>query len=345
MSGLSAAAQLDRACGALLGLAIGDALGMPTQLMPRAVIAARYGVLDGFHDGPMENPISAGMPAGRVTDDTDQAVILGRLLVQGRGRVDPEAFARALVEWEARMIAAGSADLLGPSTKVALRRVAAGIPPDQAGRNGATNGAAMRIAPVGIAVPPRPLPKLVDAVEQASFVTHNTGIAIAGAAAVAAAVSAGIEGANVAAALQGCVAAARLGSQRGHYHAGAELPARIEWALDLVRNRDTTTALDLIYRLVGTGVATQEAVPAALAVCSVSPDDPWRACLLAASLGGDCDTVAAMVGAIMGACHGAAAFPAAATARLEAANPDLRLEALAEALLTLRHVARDTASG
>jgi ADP-ribosylglycohydrolase len=41
----------------------------------------------------------------------------------------------------------------------------------------------MRIAPVGVAFPVLPLDGLVDAVEQASRVTHNTGIAIAGAAA------------------------------------------------------------------------------------------------------------------------------------------------------------------
>jgi ADP-ribosylglycohydrolase len=67
--------------GALLGLAIGDA--------------------------PPDNIISHGMAAGRVTDDTDQAVILGELIVEGRGHVDPEAFARRLLAWEQRMIAAG----------------------------------------------------------------------------------------------------------------------------------------------------------------------------------------------------------------------------------------------
>ena len=72
---------LDRAYGALLGLAIGDALGMPTQYTPRSRVQERYGVLTGFEPGPPDNPISRGMAAGRVTDDTDQAVILGELLV------------------------------------------------------------------------------------------------------------------------------------------------------------------------------------------------------------------------------------------------------------------------
>jgi ADP-ribosylglycohydrolase len=140
-----AASVQSRARGSLLGLAIGDALGMPTQYMPRALIAARYGILDHFEPAPDDNPISRGMPAGRVTDDTDQAVILGELLVAGCGYVDPRRFADELLAWETRMIAAGSADLLGPSTRGALTLIAKGMPTDETGRYGATNGAAMRV--------------------------------------------------------------------------------------------------------------------------------------------------------------------------------------------------------
>jgi ADP-ribosylglycohydrolase len=325
-----------RAYGALLGLAIGDALGMPTQYQPRALIVERYGVLDWFQPGPPDNFISRGMAAGRVTDDTDQAVLLGEMLVEGHGHIDPETFAQALLAWEARMIVAGSLDLLGPSTRHALTLVAAGTSTELTGRSGATNGAAMRVAPVGLAFPTVPLSRLVDAVFQTGHVTHNTTVAIAGASAVAAAVSAGIEGASLTEALAVAVEAARLGAQRGFYFAGGDVAARIEWALDLVRGRTEDEALDLIYRLVGTGVATNEAVPAAIAICAVAPEDPWRVCCLAASLGGDCDTVGAIAGAIMGACHGAERFPADAVAALVAANPALRLEALSADLLVLR---------
>jgi ADP-ribosylglycohydrolase len=69
-------------------------------------------------------------------------------------------------------------------------------------------------------------------------------------------------------------------------------------------------------------------------VLAAVPGDPWRACLLAASLGGDCDTIAAMAGAIAGACHGLAAFPPEAVAVIDA--QDLSLTSLADDLLTLR---------
>ena len=187
----------NRARGALYGLAIGDALGMPTQLLSRREIVERWGsFLTGFEPAPPDHPIAAGLPAGAITDDTEQAVLLGRLLVKGHGTIDPRELAEALVSWERDMAARGSLDLLGPSTKRAVAAVLAGVPPEEAGASGDTNGAAMRIAPVGIAVPPE-LPTLVDQVVAASYVTHNTGLALAGAAAVAAAVSAGLAGAGI----------------------------------------------------------------------------------------------------------------------------------------------------
>jgi ADP-ribosylglycohydrolase len=325
----------DRARGALYGLAIGDALGMPTQMLSRRQIIDRWGpLLTGFEAAPDGHPIATGMPAGAVTDDTEQAVLLGRLLVSGNGNVDPGELAAALLDWERDMAARGSLDLLGPSTKRALQAVEAGTPPTETGRYGDTNGAAMRITPVGLATSAATLPALVDRVQQASLVTHNTSVALAGAAAVAAAVSAGVDGASVPAATGMAIAAARLAAERGHWTAGADVAARIDWAAGLVTGAGPRQAAELIYTLVGTSLATQESVPAAFAVLAAVPDNPWRACLLAASLGGDTDTIAAMAGAIGGACHGLAAFPPDAIETID--GNGLGLAELADSLLQLR---------
>src|SRR5262249_2045680 len=109
-----------RALGALYGLAIGDALGMPTQSLPRAVIVARYGPLvGGFHPGPDGHPVAAGLPAGAVTDDTEQALLLARLVVAGGGEIDAGGLARGLLGWGGSMRARGALGLLGPSTRQA----------------------------------------------------------------------------------------------------------------------------------------------------------------------------------------------------------------------------------
>ena len=345
------ARETNRARGALYGLAIGDALGMPTQMLSRKQITERWGpLLAGFEPAPPGHPIAAGMPAGAVTDDTEQAVLLGRLLLSGP--VDPRHLAAALVAWEQDMAERGSLDLLGPSTKRAVAAVLAGTPPEEAGVSGDTNGAAMRVTPVGLTVSPGSLPALVDAVHEASLVTHNTSVALAGAAAVAAAVSAGIAGAgdsdsgqdgaggadfgrnSVAAVTEVAVRAARMGADRGHWVAGADVAARIRWATGLVEGLPDEEAAEVIYSLVGTSLATQESVPAAFAVLSAVPADPWRACRLAASLGGDCDTIAAMAGAIAGAIHGLAAFPAHAVEVIDAQG--LGLANLADSLLAVR---------
>ncbi len=331
----STSSSSQNARGALYGLAIGDALGMPTQLLSRREIVQRWGdLLPGFVPAPPGHPIAAGMPAGAVTDDTEQAVLLGRLLVQGGGVVKPKELADALISWERDMAARGSLDLLGPSTKRAVAAVLAGTPPEEAGASGDTNGAAMRIAPVGISTPGTDLSTLADRVVEVSRVTHNTGIALAGAAAVAAAVSAGVSGAGIADATALAIQAARIAADRGHWVAGGDVGARIAWATRLVAGRSEAEAADLIYTLVGTSLATQESVPAAFAVLAAVPDDPWRSCLLAASLGGDCDTIAAMAGAIAGACGGMTAFPAEAIAVIDAQGLDLG--GLADDLYALR---------
>jgi ADP-ribosylglycohydrolase len=325
----------ERALAALTGLAIGDALGMPTQALPRREILARNGHLTGFLPGPPDQPIAPGRPAGTVTDDTDQAMLVARLLVENNGRIDPNRLATELIAWEQKMREQGSLDLLGPSTKAAVAAIAAGESIENAGRTGTTNGAAMRITPVGIVCPATDLTALVDRVVDASMVTHNTSVALAGASAVAAAVSTGVAGGTLAEAVANAALAAEQGAERGHWVASADVAARIRFAGIAIEGLTEDEAAERIYRLIGTSVATQESVPAAFAVLAKWPDDPWQACLLAASLGGDTDTIAAIVGAVAGACHGAGAFPEHAVRTVQAVN-DLPLAQLAKDLAALR---------
>ncbi len=327
----------DRALGAFWGLALGDALGMPTQSMSREQIADWYGQIRTLVDAASVQPISPGLPAGSITDDTEQAVLVAHLLIDGGGRIEPDIFAKALLDWEAGMIQRGLLDLLGPSTKRALELLQSGVPPQEAGKFGATNGAAMRITPVAIATPPD-LGILIDAVVGASSLTHNTSLGIAGAAAVAGAVSAGIDGADLPTALDHAERAAVAGALRGNWSAGGEIAARIRWAREWVRGMDRPVLADAIVQVIGTSVAAQESVVAAFALAEALGDKPVEALTLAASLGGDTDTVAAMCGAILGAQHGLAGLPAGLVARVREVN-DLALEPVVDGLLELRAAA------
>lgn len=327
--------RADRARAALYGLAIGDALGMPTQLLSHDDVVQRFGDLSGFEPAALDHPIAAGMPAGSITDDTEQALLLAKTLIDGNGHVDPEVFARRLVVWEDDMKARGSLDLLGPSTKAAVAAVIAGTPVAEAGRHGTTNGAAMRVAPIGIIMASTDLPRLVDRVVEASAVTHNTGVALSGACAVAAAVSAGIDGATLEEATSRAITAARLGEQRGFWVAGASVAARIELAVSLADSTEPEESLRRIRDVIGTSLATQESVPAAFGILAVFRGNPWHVCLAAAAQGGDSDTIAAMAGAIAGAIHGPSGFPREAVELIRMVN-HLDLDGVAEKLLHLR---------
>ena len=350
--------MLSRALGALYGLAIGDALGMPVQSLSRAEILAHHGPLIGeFCPGPDGHPLAAGRghwaagadvaariswATGLATGLTQHQLIetVYRLVVAGGGKVDAADLAHDLLAWEESMRARGSLDLLGPSTRQALAALAAGADVTEAGRAGLTNGAAMRITPVGIATASRHRGLLEDRVVAASRLTHNTGVALAGAAAIAMAVSAGIDGDPLPVAISRAVAAAAGAAGRGHWAAGADVAARISWATGLAQGLGQDQLIETVYRLVGTSLATQESVPAAFAVAAACPGDPWLACRIAASLGGDSDTIAAMTGAICGACHGAGAFPDAARRTVARVN-GLDLDPLADDLLALRTSGHD----
>lgn len=323
----------DRALGALYGLAVGDALGMPTQSLSRAQIRARYGPrVDRMYAGAPDQPISPDRAAGSVTDDTEQALLVADLLIAGEGSIGPTALADALDAWQADMVARGSADLLGPSTTRAIEAVRSGVPPDQAGRTGATNGAAMRVAPVGIAYAGG---RLIAAVADSARVTHNTSLGIAGAAAVAAAVSAGISGTPLDDALDAGASAADEAARLGHWVAGAPVAPRIRWALYLASaSTDITSDVE---RLVGTSVAVQESVPAAFAFARCG--DPAAALCRAASVGGDTDTIAAMTGAMLGSVVGMSGLPAEFVETVRTVN-DLRIEERVDALLAIRECAR-----
>lgn len=311
----------DRAMGALLGLAIGDALGMPTQTLAADAIARLYGRISGF-EAPCEgHPVSRGLPAGAVTDDTEQALLLARRLLRDRP-FDARGWAADLLAWEAEVRRRGLRDLLGPSTRRAVAALLDGADPAAAGAGGDTNGAAMRVAPVGIAVPHLPPARLLARVAESARVTHGAPAAIAAAAAVAAAVSAGVAGEGQAAAEAAAIRTADL--------ADPPLAARIRAALAAAPGGPGAVAA-----ATGTGVLAAESVPCAFGLVRAAGGDAWTACLMAANLGGDTDTIGAMAGAMAGAVSGAAALPADAVAEVVAVN-GLDLAPLADALLALR---------
>ena len=343
--------RFSRAYGALAGLALGDALGMPTQAMSPEQIRAVYGRITGLVDGDASQPYAPGMPAGSVTDDTEQALLVASLLVRGRGTssgrvaLDAGEFAHALLAWEDSMIERGSLDLLGPSTKAALEGVRAGEDPLTVGGAGTTNGAAMRVTPIGIAMSTADPEAFADAVWSSCQVTHATRQGFQSAALVAAAVSMGIDAArSTTPDLRGLLwkALSYVDSlpERGAWTPDPDVIAATRRAMQLVAN-PASSSLECLVEQVGTSVASAQAIPMAFALLARDPSP--QALLDAANIGGDTDTIGAIAGAILGAALGFEVFVGRGLAQVELASR-LDLPSVALELLELRAAHEPAAS-
>lgn len=328
--------RFSRAYGALAGLALGDALGMPTQAMSPQQIQMVYGQVTGLVDGDKSQPYAPGMAAGSVTDDTEQALLIASLLLKGHGsglNLDASEFSHALLAWEDSMIERGSLDLLGPSTKAALERVRAGENPLRVGGEGTTNGAAMRVTPIGIAASTSDRQLFADAVWSSCQVTHATRQGFQSAALVAAAVSLGIDAgaADVTDLLWKAVAFVHSLPERGAWSPEPDVVAATHRALKLAAQ--PSSSLEWLAGQIGTAVAAAQAIPMAFALLARDPSP--RALLQAANLGGDTDTISAIAGAILGASLGVEVFDAYGLAQVEQVS-QLDLPSVATDLLALR---------
>ena len=184
---------LDRIAGALAGMVLGDALGVPGELWPREKVRARFGRIEDFLDGPADNIVACYFKAGHYTDDSAQAFVVLNALLKA-GTVPPaKVLADDLLEW-VRSMNGFEINLLGPSSKASLLAWSKGEDAEPVTKLSLTNGAAMRIAPVGCLVPAAEHEMLAETVARVSRVTHSTDVAISGAAMVAQAVASAVAG-------------------------------------------------------------------------------------------------------------------------------------------------------
>ncbi len=328
------ASFVERAWGVLAGCAVGDAMGMPTEMMSREDIAEL------FPDGVRELSASTArdafgrkLRAGEITDDTVNTVLVARCLIESGGAINARAYIDHLESWvdEHRET---SRSVVGPNTMRALSAIKEGAPLERAGIFGTTNGGAMKISPVGIVRDYHDLADLVDAVEQVCLPTHNTGAAIACASAVAAAVSCAVRGRGDAGELWDvALAAAEMGERRGYAFPCASVTARMRAVRDLVEHEPAQEALRQLQEFYGMGVESVETAPAVLAVVTLAGGDPWEAACLAAGSGGDTDTIGAIATAICGGLN-PCQVPREVVATIEDVN-ELDLGALAHSLAHL----------
>jgi ADP-ribosylglycohydrolase len=340
---MTSTAQLDdRIRGCFLGVALGDAMGMPGELWPRARVLAHFGRIEDFLPGPDGHFVVDGYRAGQVTDDTQQTLMLAGAIAAEDGDVVPETVARELVAWADR-VGASEGNFLGPTSARAIDALRRGVSPWDVEMRGETNGAAMRIAPLGLVSTTADLEDLADRVEASALMSHATDVALGGAAVIAGAVAAAVEGpatesveSRLDRVVRTALAAGAVGLRRGTPVVAPDMLRRVQLAVDIARrDLDEDAFLAEVYEVVGTSVAAIDTVPAAMALVVRANGDPVRSALLAANLGGDTDTIGAVAGGVCGAFSGAAAIPERHLSVLMSVN-ELELDDLVSSFLAFR---------
>ncbi|MDA8514354.1 ADP-ribosylglycohydrolase family protein [Citrobacter sp. Igbk 14] len=327
--------KAERILGALYGQALGDAMGMPSELWPRTRVKAHFGWIDRFLPGPEENNAACYFNQAEFTDDTSMALCLADALLECDGEIVPDVIGRNILAWAERFDAFNK-NVLGPTSKIALNAIRDGKSVAELENNGVTNGAAMRVSPLGCLLPTGNLDAFIDDITLASSPTHKSDLAIAGAVVIAWAVSRAIDGRTWPEIVGALPAIALHAQQKRITTFSASLAARLELALKIVREANgAESASEQLYQVIGAGTSTIESVPCAIAMVELAQTDPNRCAVLCANLGGDTDTIGAMATAICGALHGISAINPTLKQELDAVNK-LDFTRYASALVRLR---------
>lgn len=272
----------DRLGGALLGTAIGDAIGLPFENLSRRrverLLAAR----------PLEHRFLFGRGMG--SDDTEHACMVAQaLLTHPR---NSERFARSLA-WRLRFWLLGAPAGIGFATLRSIIKLWLGFPPHRSGVFSAGNGPAMRAPLLGLWG--RDEEEVRTLAAASTRITHSDPKATQGALAIALAARRG--------------AATNMDALVNDV-TGEQLQQRLTKAAALLTAaasaRDYCEAFELRRGVSG---YINDTVPAALFAFLSHPDDGRAAVEKVVRMGGDTDTTAAIVGGLVGATLGAAGFP------------------------------------
>lgn len=278
--------------GALLGTFVGDALGMPVEGWPPQTIARKY--------GQVRKMLEARLGKGTYTDDTQMMIAVAESLVTCHG-FDGEDMARRFVQSYDPCRGYGS------GTVQALKLIEQGVPWNLAGKrvfDGGSfgNGAAMRIAPIGVFYYDDPY-ELHDKACLASQITH-----------------AHVSGKESAALQAFAIARSLLADPDESLDVNAFLADFREFvepeATDLLTRLEciekflsTQPEIEAVVSIIGNDSRGFTSVPAAIFAFLSNWGSFEEAVVYAVSLGGDTDTIGAMTGAIAGAFHGISKIP------------------------------------
>lgn len=279
----------EKACGALIGLAIGDSFGDAARMQDNRV---NYGITTDFNSG-----------ASWSTDDTEFALLTAKTLINCKGRLTADAVVAA---WFEDVVVQDEYKRGGASEKAAADNLRAGLRPPLSGKFSTfhmSDGTAMRIPPVGIICAGDPEKAAALAEIDASISHYADGIW--GAQAVAAAVSV----AMVDGTMDEIIEAAMKPIPHDSW-----LYYNMNLAFELIEKANGNL-LDCWMPLhdslrASTWATTAEAIPSAFAALKLVHSDFRSGVVLAGNFARDADTIGAVAGSILGAKFGLSGIPA-----------------------------------
>ncbi|MGW6278671.1 ADP-ribosylglycohydrolase family protein [Kribbella sp. NPDC055071] len=334
-----------KSVGALVGSAVGDAIGGAVEGWTPAAIRERHGgwvtgiVGPWYDDWRTARPIAPYHKGdGHITDDTLMTHALVEVYDELRTHLDAYSIADVLVpkmingprwvpELEADALLLQRVFL---AEKWLVARLHYGhVDPREAGVGNIVNcGAAMYVAPVGIANAGDPEGAYAEAIELAGAHQSSYGREAAGvfAAAVAAAMT---PGATAASAVEAAVGLAKDGTRRAVEAVAEAANGVTDWEQAIPLLRKAIEPFDTVgpdYRDQSLDARRPsrtkaiEELPVALGFVLVSEGDVRRAVLGGTNYGRDADSIASMAGAITGALSGLSGVPADWAAEIAAAS-------------------------
>jgi ADP-ribosylglycohydrolase len=303
--------QQARFAGCLIGQCLGDALGFPVE-KESAAVCARY-IEECVKPGKMVANSRGPFAVGQYTDDSQLARELVISLVACRG-FDPSDYAGRL----ARLFVEGRVVWGGSVVEEAARRIAAGVPWQQAGTPAphASNGSAMRAAPLGLLFA-HDVAALRAAAAQQSRITHQDVRSAAGAIALACATALALTESQIdPKAVSGKLAEWTRDHDPLLAEALREMPQwlRLAPAEVFLRVCQVGTRPARYDGWEGITPFVTHSVLWSLYAFLTYPESYREAVCLALAAGGDVDTTAAMTGALVGARVGLGGIPAAMAA-------------------------------
>ncbi len=284
--------RLDAVRGCLLGMAAGDAIGLPYEGLTGRRAARLFG------KGDLRHHFVFGR--GMVSDDTEHACMTALSLWEGEGSVERfgNALARRLRWW-----LLGCPAGVGLGTLRAILKLWVGFPPNRSGVCSAGNGPAMRAPIIGVLLAGRP-DELKLFVRASTRLTHTDPRTEQGALAVALAAAYAASHSEEVIEWQSAIAVIceRIDDQ-------ALLDLLRQVATHLEMQSSARTLADEMGLSRGVSGYVYHTVPIALFCWLRHHDDYREAVTQAIRLGGDTDTVAGITGALAATTSGVEGIP------------------------------------